>query len=64
MATSSHISVEDYLAFTGKPNCEYIDGVVKPKAMGTSKHAKLQGRVFRLLEDLGSSPKNCFVSKW
>ncbi len=53
MATTAHVSIDEYLAYTGKPNCEYIDGVLRPKAMGTSKHAKLQGRLFRLLEDLG-----------
>ena len=53
MPNTAHVSVEDYLAYAGKPNCEYIDGVLRPKAMGTSKHAKLQGRLFRLLEELG-----------
>ena len=47
------VSVEEYLRTNYEPNAEYIDGVVRPKAMGTRRHGKLQGRLWRLLEDLG-----------
>jgi Uma2 family endonuclease len=43
MATSNTMmSVEDYLKYTGKPNCEYIDGELRPKPMATSLHGLLE----------------------
>ena len=36
------VSEAEYLAYRGKPNCEYVDGVMVPKAMGTRKHGKIQ----------------------
>ena len=51
MATQETLVAEaEYLAYSGKPNCEYFDGVMVPKAMGTRKHAKIQGRIWQLLE--------------
>ena len=42
--------MEEYLRTSYEPNCEYIDGVLVPKAMGTRKHAKLQIRIAMLIE--------------
>jgi Uma2 family endonuclease len=42
MSTTAVVSVEEYLKRTEKPNAEYIDGVVCPKAMGTYRHSLLQ----------------------
>ena len=53
MAAGTLVSVEDYLKYTGKPNCEYIDGVMRPKAMGTKRHGVIQGRLFTLLSRYG-----------
>jgi Uma2 family endonuclease len=36
-----------------KPNFELIDGVAEQKAMGSKRHAYLQGILYRMLEDLG-----------
>ena len=49
MATGALISEEEYLRSSYKPNCEYIDGVLRQKAMGTRKHARLQIRLGTLL---------------
>ena len=52
MATQATlVSVAEYLAYRGKPNCEYIDGVMVPKAMGTRKHGRVQWRLCQLLEE-------------
>ena len=41
----------EYLAYRGKPNCEYVDGVMIPKAWGTYKHGSVQGRLGGLLDE-------------
>ena len=42
MRTETAVSVEEYLHTAYKPNCEYVDGMLVPKAMGTKKHGRLQ----------------------
>jgi Uma2 family endonuclease len=53
MATGTLMSVEEYLKYSGKPNCEYIDGVLRPKAMGTTAHAMIQYLLLVLLNRQG-----------
>lgn len=53
MATATHVPVEEYLQTSYEPNCEYIDGVLRPKAMGTTKHGALQMELGYLLKQLG-----------
>jgi hypothetical protein len=36
------MSVEEYLKYSGKPNFEYIDGILRPKAMLTSLHGLIK----------------------
>jgi len=50
MATGTAVSVEEYLRTSYEPNCEYVDGVLVPKAMGTRKHGKVQSRLISLIE--------------
>ena len=50
MSTKALVSVEEYLQRTEKPNCEYIEGVLVPKPMPTTLHARAQKRVIWLLE--------------
>ena len=50
MTTGTPVSVEDYLRNSYEPNCEYIDGLLVPKAMGTKKHGRLQHRIAILIE--------------
>ena len=49
MTTGTAVSVEEYLRTAYKPNCELVDGVVIPKAMGTWKHGWLQLRIADLI---------------
>jgi hypothetical protein len=36
MSAATIVTVEDYLHRTEKPYCEYLDGVLRPKAMPPS----------------------------
>ena len=45
--------VEEYLLLSDKPNCEYRDGLLYPKAMPTKPHAALQFMLVLLLRKLG-----------
>ena len=54
MSTAALVSVEEYLQRTEKPNCEYIDGVLYPKATATILHAWIQRVLLRLLERQGA----------
>jgi Uma2 family endonuclease len=53
MSAAAILSVEDYLHRTEKPYCEYIDGVLHPKAMGTRLHALIQKMLMTLLDRQG-----------
>jgi len=44
------VPVEEYLSTTYRPNCEYIDGVLRPKPMPTRKHGRIQGWLVVLIE--------------
>jgi len=47
------VSVEEYLRRTEKPNCEFVDGEVRPKAMPTWYHGLIQAALLRLLHEHG-----------
>ena len=49
MTTATPVSVEEYLRTSYEPNCEYVEGVLVPKAMGTKKHGRLQLRIANLI---------------
>ena len=50
MATSSvPLTVEEYLETSYEPECEYVDGELIPKAMGTNDHSELQSLLAYLL---------------
>lgn len=53
MSATALVSVEDYLRRTEKPYCEYVDGVLHPKAMPTKLHAQIQKILMMLLERQG-----------
>jgi Uma2 family endonuclease len=46
MATTTLISVEEYLRTTSDPDCEYVRGVIKERAVGELDHASWQGAIF------------------
>ncbi len=50
MAESTQlISVTDYLATNYKPSCEYVDGVLYAKPLGTRKNGIIQARIAALI---------------
>jgi Uma2 family endonuclease len=56
MSTVALASVEEYFRLTGKPHCEYRDGVVTPKALATKYHAATQFALLMLLRGQGVQP--------
>jgi Uma2 family endonuclease len=54
MSSTALVSIEEYLRRTEKPNCEYVDGVLHPKAMPTTLHAILQYALLMLLRRQGA----------
>jgi Uma2 family endonuclease len=53
MSAAAIVSVEDYLHRTEKPYCEYVDGVLHPKALPTTPHARAQFMLMTLLDQQG-----------
>lgn len=47
--TSAPVTVEEYLTMSFEPECEYVDGALIQKAMGTKDHSRLQTRLGHLL---------------
>ena len=56
MSSTTLIPVEEYLRYSEKPNCEYKDGVVYPKAMPTKFHSIIQSALLMLLRAQGVRP--------
>ena len=56
MSTATLVSVQEYLRSTEKPNREYREGVLFPKAMPTKLHAIIQRVLLALLQGQGGSP--------
>lgn len=42
MATATHLPLEQYLATSYHPDCDYIDGEVEERNLGEREHARLQ----------------------
>lgn len=42
MATGALVSIEEYLATTYHPDCDYVDGVIEERNLGENDHADLQ----------------------
>ena len=56
MSSTTLVPVEEYLRYSEKPNCEYNDGVIYPKAMPTKLHSIIQFAVMMLLRGQGVRP--------
>lgn len=54
MSTATRVPVEEYLGITEKPNREYRDGVLYPKAVPPKLHALIQKALILLLEKQGA----------
>jgi Uma2 family endonuclease len=46
MSTAALVSLQEYLATTYRPDCDYVDGVLEERNVGQKDHSKLQGEVF------------------
>ena len=49
MSTGTLVSLEEYLAATYEPDCDYVDGHLEERNVGEWDHARLQGRILALL---------------
>ena len=49
MATTVSIPVHEYLTTTYRPDCDYIDGELRERHLGTRPHAALQGILYAIL---------------
>src|SRR5258708_2548243 len=49
MSVRTLISVEDYLASSYEPDCDYVDGHLEERNVGEWNHSRLQGRVCAFL---------------
>ena len=45
MSTATPISVEEYLATSYRPDCDFVDGQLIERNLGTKDHSKLQREV-------------------
>jgi Putative restriction endonuclease len=43
------IAVEEYLASSYKPDCDYVDGQLEERNLGERPHSRLQGRLVPVL---------------
>ena len=46
MRTAALVSLEEYLATSYHPDCDYVDGMLTERNVGQKDHSKLQGEVF------------------
>ena len=47
--STTRMPVEEYLALSSKPYCEYLDGVLRQKAWPTYEHGMMEGRLPTLI---------------
>jgi Uma2 family endonuclease len=45
MSSRTLISVEEYLASTFRPDCDYVDGHIEERNLGELSHSRIQGRL-------------------
>jgi Uma2 family endonuclease len=53
MSTAALVSVEEYFRRTEKPYCEYVDGVLYPKALANKHHGLTQYLLVKSLREQG-----------
>lgn len=49
MSSRTLISVEEYLASTFRPDCDYVDGHIEERNLGEKTHGRIQGRLIKFL---------------
>jgi len=53
MSNTALVPLEEYLSRSGKPICEYIDGVLRPKPAPTTLHGLIEFLVVTILRQQG-----------
>lgn len=53
MSSTTLVPVDEYLRYSGKPNCKYREGVLCPKPMPTTFHGLLEFMLVVMLRKLG-----------
>jgi Uma2 family endonuclease len=51
VSTAILTSIEEYLATTYRPDCDYVDGAVIERNVGQKDHSSLQGEVYAWFRD-------------
>jgi Uma2 family endonuclease len=51
MGTAALISVEEYLATSYRPDCDYVDGQLIERNLGTKDHSRVQGEILGWFRD-------------
>jgi Uma2 family endonuclease len=49
MSAATQVSLSEYLHTEYEPDCEYIDGVLQDRNVGTKRHSKTQGLLYSWL---------------
>lgn len=52
MATATFVSIDQYLHTTYRPDCDYVDGVIEERNLGTQPHGQLELAFLLLLYQL------------
>ena len=53
MAATTLVSLEEYLATSYEPDCDYVDGVLEERNVGEWDHGDLQSEIARYLKNHG-----------
>jgi Uma2 family endonuclease len=53
MSTAALVSVEEYLATSYRPDCDFVDGEVIERNVGTKDHSKLQREILAWFREHG-----------
>jgi Uma2 family endonuclease len=51
MSTATLVSMEEYLATSYRPDCDYVDGALADRNVGQKDHSELQGEIFAWFRD-------------
>jgi Uma2 family endonuclease len=55
MATTTYLSVEDYLSMDSEPDCEYIDGQIEERPMPEYDHSNWQSALILFFSEHGKT---------
>jgi Uma2 family endonuclease len=53
MSTAAVVGIDEYLTTSYRPDCDFVDGVLIERNVGTNDHSALQGAAYRWLWERG-----------